>query len=257
MNKYLVIMLCGAMSLNAQGKNDIEAMQTVVPINVDGVPNEVQWQKAQWLPMKEVMLGESPSTNDFNGKYKLLWDKEHVYLLARIVDDVLYDRYSNPLENYWDDDCLEVFIDEDNSGGQHLNNFNAFAYHVALDNQVVDIAPIDENQGAPKLFNHHVNSRWQRSSEPDNAIYWELAIKLFRDDAPYDLSNDVKVENQYRVTNKVGKKLGFMLAYCDNDGSKYREHFVGSTAITPVNGDKNLGYKTADVFDTLTLIKPN
>ncbi len=52
-----------------------------------------------------------------------------------------------------------------------------------------------------------------------------------------------------------GKKLGFMLAYCDNDGSKEREHFIGSTDIRAVKGDKNLGYKTADVFQRLQLVQ--
>jgi hypothetical protein len=44
-----------------------------------------------------------------------------------------------------------------------------------------------------------------------------------------------------------------MLAYCDNDGSKEREHFISSNDIEAVNGNKNLGYITADVFQTLTL----
>lgn len=50
------------------------------------------------------------------------------------------------------------------------------------------------------------------------------------------------------VTLFEGRNLGFMLAYCDNDGSKEREHFIGSTDIKAVNGNKNLGYITADVF---------
>jgi hypothetical protein len=45
-----------------------------------------------------------------------------------------------------------------------------------------------------------------------------------------------------------------MLAYCDNDGSLERETFIGSTEISPINGDKNLGYITADVFGQLTLV---
>ena len=46
-----------------------------------------------------------------------------------------------------------------------------------------------------------------------------------------------------------------MLAYCDNDGSKERESFIGSANIKPVNGSKNLGYITADVFQQLLLIE--
>ena len=46
-----------------------------------------------------------------------------------------------------------------------------------------------------------------------------------------------------------------MLAYCDNDGSNERESFIGSTEIEAVNGSKNLGYITADVFQQLLLIQ--
>ena len=41
----------------------------------------------------------------------------------------------------------EIFIDEDNSGGNHQFNFNAFAYHIALDNQAVDIGFEDAPNG--------------------------------------------------------------------------------------------------------------
>jgi len=49
--------------------------------------------------------------------------------------------------------------------------------------------------------------------------------------------------------------LHFKLAYCDNDGSKERESFIGSIDIEPINGSKNLGYITADVFQQLLLIQ--
>jgi hypothetical protein len=47
--------------------------------------------------------------------------------------------HRDPLVQYWDDDCLEIFLDEDFSGGDHQYNHNAFAYHVSLDNQAIDI----------------------------------------------------------------------------------------------------------------------
>jgi hypothetical protein len=46
-----------------------------------------------------------------------------------------------------------------------------------------------------------------------------------------------------------------MLAYCDNDGSKQRENFIGSHPIKAVDGDMNRGYKSADVFGKIKLIK--
>jgi len=47
--------------------------------------------------------------------------------------------------------------------------------------------------------------------------------------------------------------MSFMLAYCDNDGSDEREHFIGSHDIEPVNGDKNLCYIDASVFGSIRL----
>ncbi|REL35672.1 sugar-binding protein [Thalassotalea euphylliae] len=243
--------------------NSIHVKRAVQAIEIDGIVNETAWQEASWLPIDKQIIGSYPTPDDFSASYKLLWDKDYLYVLVKLFDNVLYDAHPDPLIRYWDDDCLEVFIDEDNSKGEHLANFNAFAYHIALDNQVVDIAPSIETtveneqlakqrnrQGEPKLFNHHIDSQWQRSLEVGNPFYWELAVKLYNDRYVYQESN----AERYRVSNVEGKKIGFMLAYCDNDGSEYREHFIGSTDIIPVNGDKNLGYKTADVFDTLILV---
>jgi len=44
-----------------------------------------------------------------------------------------------------------------------------------------------------------------------------------------------------------------MLVYGVNDGSEFREHFMGSHPVEPINGDKNLSYKDASVFGTLVL----
>lgn len=224
--------------------NAINVEHTDVAPNIDGVNDEPQWQKAKWLPINSIILGAELSASDFSGEYRLLWDKNHLYLQARIIDDVLIDSHANPTDSYWDDDCIEIFIDEDGSGGDHQYNYNAFAYHVALDNQVVDIGPSKQ----PALYNHHIKSRWQRSAEAPNEIIWELAISLF-DDSYSDKGTNLPVE----LTAE--KLIGFMLAYCDNDGSAVREHFIGSKEIKPVNGDKNRGWIDASVFDSIVLKK--
>ncbi|WP_434020177.1 sugar-binding protein [Thalassotalea atypica] len=219
------------------------------PIKIDGQLAESAWNSADWRDINHHILGEMPTEKDFSGRYKLLWDTSYLYIAAEITDDILFDQHADPLIKYWDDDCLEVFVDEDNSGGDHQFNFNAFAYHIALDNQVVDIGKLDERK-APTflLLNDHVNSQWRRQQTPPYQMVWEVAVTL------YDDSYELGSNDNHPVELKRGKKIGFMLAYCDNDGSTEREHFVGSTAITPINGDKNLGYKTADVFDTIFLV---
>jgi len=227
----------------------------ITPV-IDGKSVDLAWKQGQWRPLSELILGSQPSKEDFSGRFKILWDAQKLYILLEITDDVLFDQHANPLHFYWDDDCIEVFIDEDASGGNHQFNFNAFAYHVALDNQAVDIG-YKKPDGSPDFLalNDHIDNKWQRSSAAPHVMTWELAIDVYDDSFTYTKNKAQQPEFIGKpVTLHKGKKLGFMLAYCDNDGSKEREHFIGSTPITAVNGDKNLGYITADVFETIELI---
>lgn len=220
-----------------------EVNYTQSPIKIDGVTDKA-WQQAKWHAMPYLMDGVLPEQTDFKGKYRLLWDENFLYLQAVIVDDVLIDTYADPLKQYWDDDALEVFIDSDASGGDHQFNHSAFAYHIGLDNQAADIGS-DKN---PHLYNEHLISNWKRDPKSPNNIIWEVAIRLYAND--YKQGSDNKP-----LTLTTDKVIGFMLAYCDNDGSEVREHFMGSHEIEPVNGSRNLGFINADVFGKITLIK--
>ncbi len=262
MNKVIVSFLIFTYSIMAifchvaiahdDSENLLLAHKTPAEILVDGMEDETAWALASWQPLDYLMSGSQPTADDFSGRFKVLWDAKQLYLLVEVVDDILIDQHADPLHFYWDDDCLEIFIDEDGSGGNHQFNFNAFAYHIALDNQVVDIGP-NNSDGSTNfvLLNEHLNSVWRRSKSKPYKIVWEVALRVFDD--TFTLSSNKN--NQQPVTLTFGKTLGFMLAYCDNDGSKERESFMGSTDIKPVNGDKNLGYITADVFQKLKLIQ--
>jgi len=105
---------------------------------VDGVADDAAWDKAAWQPIAERWLGPEYTPEDFEGRYKVVWTGERIYLLAEISDDVLIDTHRDPLVQYWDDDTLEIFVDEDYSGGEHRFNHNAFAYHFSLDNRAID-----------------------------------------------------------------------------------------------------------------------
>ncbi|APD87895.1 sugar-binding protein [Alteromonas sp. Mex14] len=220
---------------------------TSTPPVIDGLANDAAWEGEDWHGMTSLMWGTAPEPSDFSGRYKLRWNKDALYLLAEIQDDHLSDTYANPLERYWDDDCLEIFIDADASGGDHLNNYNAFAYHLALDNQVIDIGPNEAGEAVPQRYNDHVKNKWQLDTQAPYKIYWEAAVRVFDDSYQHGKDNSP-------VILKEGMTLGFMLAYCDADGDD-REHFLGSHEITPVNGDKNLGYKDASVFGKIMLTK--
>ena len=232
----------------------LEAKKSPKKMSIDGIADEASWQLASWQPIDQLILGDIPSKEDFSGRFKIMWDEAQLYLLVEISDDILFDQHADPRHLYWDDDCLEIFLDEDASGGNHQFNYNAFAYHVALDNQAVDIGE-KNTDGSDNfvLLNDHINSAWRRSEKSPNKVIWELAVRVYDDSFSLPISTEKK--HSRPVTLSLGKKLGFMLAYCDNDGSKEREHFIGSVDIKAVNGNKNLGYITADVFEKLLLVK--
>lgn len=132
-----------------------------------------------------------------------------------------------------------VYIDEDNSGGLHQFNHNAFTYHTALDGSVTDIA----NDKKPKLYNDHIILVQKTEG---TTTYWEMLIKVYLD--TYD-----DISNVEPVILSKNKRIGFALAYADNDKSAERENFIGSVFVPGEN--KNQGWINANIFGTLQLVK--
>jgi uncharacterized protein (DUF362 family) len=210
------------------------------PPVIDGLGNDSCWENAGWRDIKYLWLGIQPSPEDFSGRYKIVWTPERLYFLIEITDDVLSDVYPDPLTDYYKDDCLEIFLDENHSGGIHTTNYNAFAYHIALDYNVVDVG----KDGIPRLFNDHISIQRTKNG---NVYTWEAAVKVFDD------KYNEKSDTNQPVILFAGKKLGFAIAYCDNDNSDDRQSFIGSIDIPGTN--KNVAYINASVFGTLTLEK--
>ena len=207
-------------------------------INVDGIMKETSWQLVNWRPIDQKWLGETYSKTDFHGRYKLLWDEKHVYVLAEITDDKLIDTHEDGLIKYWDDDCLEIFIDSNNSKGIHQYNHNAFAYHIALDGKVTDIG----TDSIPRYYDHIESKRITEG----NVSIWEAAISLY-DDSYIDDEKNTPLQLM------ENKKIGFAIAYCDNDNSEERENFIGSTFVE--GEDKNRGWIDAGIFEEVVLTK--
>jgi hypothetical protein len=220
-------------------KTDYQApLASTAPV-IDGKDNDACWNKAAWAGIDYLWLGTAASSGDFSGRYKIVWTSEKLYLLIEITDDVLSDVYSNPLDRYWEDDCLEFFIDEDHSGGIHQYSHNAFAYHIALDYRAVDIGP----DNSPHEYTHHVTAL--RISN-GNTHTWEIALDVYTD-AYVD-----QAETNPKAELKAGKLMGYAVAYCDSDDGGYRENFYGSMNIPGT--DKNRAWIDASILGTLMLV---
>lgn len=233
-----LLTLAGRHSACAQDTDSYTAPRSPIPITLDGVPDSV-WNHAPWDTLAYNYLPGTPfpTASDLFARYKALWDPSALHLLVEVVDDSLSDRTAAPLKNWWNDDCVEIFLDEDRSGGDHQFNFGAWAYHISTSYDVVDYG--DDEQ--PHLFNEHV--RVVRSQVGDTSR-WEMSIQVHGPD--YTLAGPNTPLTLYQ-----GKVMGFSLAYCDNDGRTTRESFVGS--VNTPGHLANEGYLDASVFGALRL----
>ncbi len=220
------------------GRTEYRAPKAERAPQVDGVADEAVWRRARWQKITNRWLGPEYTPKDFQGRFKVVWTPARIYVLVEVVDDILFDSHRDPLVQYWDDDCLEIFLDENHSGGDHQYNHNAFAYHVSLDNQAIDIG----TDKLPHSFTHHVESRWQQRG---NKVVWELAIDVYSDDYVDDSNKNAPIKLS------AGKVMGLMIAWCDNDGSEIRENFIGSESAPGEKKDR--GWIDAGLFGSLVL----
>lgn len=216
-----------------------EIKKAEITPNIDGKMDDPAWKEEQWYSIGQNWIGTYPESKDYLGRYKTTWTPEALYVLVEIRDDVLYDQYKDPFKLWWDDDCVEIFIDADNSGGEHQYNNNAFAYHIALDGNVIDL---DANK-KPILYNNHITTKRITNN---NVTVWEHEVILYDDTYEEGKANDALVL-------RTGQKIGFAIAYNDNDGSTERENMMGSVFVP--GEDKNQGWINADIFGTLLLVE--
>ena len=233
--------------------NHYNAPRALFAPTIDGY-EEVEWDVAHWQKIDVRWLGaqrEYPSPEDYSGRYKAMWDSRYLYLLVDITDDVIFDHDRNPLSQQLHiDDTVELFIDEDNSGGNHWNNnaANAWAYHVSIYKDVVDFGL----SGQPVLLNDHIQTAINTQG---TRHLWEMRISLYGDQY-----NFAQGANNTPVTLFAGKTLGFTACYIDNDNSIPESRFERESMMGSVDsqGHRNdQGYINADAFGTMTLVEGN
>jgi len=243
---FVLLIVFTVANVSAQTQKDtIYTYFSKTPVVVDGSDADGCWSKAEWHAIDQVWIPYNAKINssDFTGRYKAAWDTDYLYLLVEITDDMLSDDHSNPLQNWWDDDCVELFIDEDRSKGDHEKNNNAFAYHVSTKYDA-----IDQNSSGGGV-NYKSNLAVVMDTIDTNLYMWEFAIKMYNKN--FTTSNP----EASRVKLTPNKLMGFSIAYCDNDQGTARENFIGSMIMTSATANDN--YKTANYFGSMLLVDPN
>jgi len=237
---------------------------------IDGVGDDACWESASWQPIDQMWISWGEPLlpfDDFKGEFKVMWSSEtdELYFLVRTTDDVFVDGYVWPGGKYPDYDILEVFIDEDYSGGTHIFDTentlaaNAFSYHIVIDE------PADEGITDLPVVCDIAGTSWGDRTTPDYAghfpelvvsregrnFIWEFSMVVHSD--TYDHTDpEASV-----VELTAGKIMGLSMAYCDNDDPDEdplaRDNFIGSVYVT--EEAYNDHWQNADGYGTLTLVE--
>ncbi|MDD2381506.1 MAG: sugar-binding protein [Mariniphaga sp.] len=268
--------------------------QAEEPPTLNGSGDDSCWEKASWKSIDQVWmpfnnepahLGQESGlelwedADDFSGRFKVVWSPVYdlIYFLVEITDDVYTDGYvynENPTlgGGYPNFDIVEVFIDEDRSGGLHVfdgsgstgsswgtNAENAFSYHLAADApeegkvqnlfHALDIAGVNWGYPNQKVANYASHFPEFAMKKEGNTYVWEFSL-IVHDDS-YTPSDPVASEaNLYD-----GKIIGLSMAYCDNDhpdeNPLSRDHFFGSVEV-PLSA-YNEHWKQADWYGVAKL----
>ena len=239
LTQLLLIIFCCSLSAQKKKQTPLKVKKTQTSIDIDGIGDDNVWYKTEWQPIDQVWEGKKVKEDDFTGRYKMTWDDTALYILVETTDEKTLDITRDPLIDYYKDDSLIVFVDEDNSGGDHLDNFNAFAYHVSLSGDVVDL----NKDRQARRFNHHIKSVRRQDG---NKSVWEMKLYVFK-------GNYKERKENRPVKLKANKKIGFAIGYNDLDIGQERDNLMGSVYIP--GKDKNTAYKDANVFGTILLIE--
>ncbi|MFA7711748.1 MAG: sugar-binding protein [Candidatus Neomarinimicrobiota bacterium] len=275
----LVGLLTGMGSANAEPvkmrvqDDPVEARAVTTPLVFDGIGDDTCWTEATWQTIDQVWIpyNGTVSAEDYSGRFKVAWSPTEnlLYFLVEIHDDVFVDGYrENPTAGVHNFDVVEVFVDEDKSGGLHVfdgdgslgtNAENAFAYHIYADfpqdGESTSAFRVNDNDGT-SWFN--AITRNYASHFPYFALrrngqqaVWEVALIVYND--TYEI--DDEQASAARVQLTAGKELGFSMAYCENDAADgVRDNFFGSVHVE--RADSNNHWINADGFGRLKLVAP-
>jgi hypothetical protein len=230
----------------------------------DLINSEAGWN---YIDQTWITWGQAIDSSDYSGRFKVSWSEEEnlLYFYVEVTDDAFIDGYNFPDDGYPDFDVVEVFMDEDQSGGLHVfddnaewgaNSENAFSYHLAVDAPadgftVTDFvaADLDGTSWTDNITIDYASHFPELVMKKDGNIYrYEFSLKVYNDSYVHSSPEDSRV---VLVEDRV---LGMSMAYCDNDQPDgARDNFFGSVWVP--EEAYNDHWKNSDGFGSLRLVK--
>ena len=181
---------------------------------------EALWLNTPHMEINNVTVGLR--TPDFYAQWKAMFDETNLYVLVEVNDNTLLNDSG---AEWYKDDCVEMFIDGDNSSGSSYDGINDFQYGFRWDD--------DEIQ----LGNNSVSNT--------NGINH----LLYATEVGYNLEVSIPWST-IGVTPSAGSVIGFDVAIDDDDNGGDRECAIASIFTT------DNAWHDPSVFGNVPLVSP-
>lgn len=253
-----LVMAIFAPSLFSVQEDTVSVNDVAMAPAIDGFGDDACWENAGWQTIDQVWInyGEFIDPSDYSGRYKMVWSSREnlLYFLVETTDDAAIGGFvEGQTADVYNYDIAEVFIDENHSGGPHINDNtqtgenaeNAFAYHIYADFPEEGEATYEHWVGdIPGPHTEHIPDFALRKT--GDLYTREFSLKVY--DENYE-ENDPEAS---RVTLTKDKIMGLSVAYCDNDEDDgQRDNFFGSVWVPEANYNNH--WMNADDFGTVRL----
>lgn len=132
------------------GQKTLKITRATGPITIDGGTKNWPGIPAETISGKRLVEGTTAGTgaDGVEGSFKLCWDEKNLYVLANIVDPTPMQN-SNPVDDIWRGDAVELFI-----GGENIDQGGALLF---TDRQILlrgatspDLPPLFVNRVTPQ-----------------------------------------------------------------------------------------------------------
>lgn len=107
--------------------NDVSIPKVDSPPTIDGAVDDV-WSDSSSNGFENTIQGSVESESDLGGGWRAYWDTEALYLLVDVSDEKLV----RDSDTVWQDDCIEVYVDGDNSKNQSYDGDDDFQIQFPL-----------------------------------------------------------------------------------------------------------------------------
>jgi hypothetical protein len=86
------------------------------PIQIDGRPDDPAWEHAPWSEPFVDIEGDSRPRPTWETRFRMLWDDEHLYVLARLEEPHAWATLTERNSIIYNDNDFEIFLDPDGDG---------------------------------------------------------------------------------------------------------------------------------------------